>query len=121
MNEIGTKNCDQYFELTIAPQWRARAEAIAYCTDVGKDLRKSVVAGTTNQEQFDLRLDPYAVKNDAQKIRERYEKCDEIDFWTLNERGVELILREQTRLVLADKCEYRDWVAEFKRVLSSKN
>lgn len=115
LNEINPKQCDDYFNRRILPQWVARAEAIQYCSDFAWDLRSK----TESQQMevhgnYDLRIDPYALKDENDQLEKQFSRCVTIENWVANELGVETIIKEQTASVLNDKCYYKDWLAEFK-------
>ncbi|KAM9922878.1 hypothetical protein OXX59_005549 [Metschnikowia pulcherrima] len=115
LNEIGPSQCDQYFEQTILPQWRARSEAIQFCSKYAKSLRAEAQSKeTTLHEDYDLRIDPYAAKNARDYLDDQYARCVSVENWVANETNVESIIREQTASVLSDKCYYKDWLSAFK-------
>lgn len=118
LNEINLKQCDSYFTRTILPQWIAREEAIAYCSEYAKHLRtetESEKVGVSGN--YDLRIDPYALKDANDRLDRQFSRCSNIENWVANERSVESIIKEQTVNVLNDKCYYKDWLAEFKQAL----
>ncbi|KAK6458340.1 caffeine-induced death protein 2 [Scheffersomyces xylosifermentans] len=136
LNEIKSNTgCDEYFNSKIAPQWETRSKAIQYCDSYSKTLRKRTEEGIAlhdreasldsieklekkEPEEFNLRLDPYALRNHNQKLEEQYSQCDAIDSWVKNEKNVEDIIREQTNDILNDKCYYKDWLEGFKKLSS---
>lgn len=115
LSELGSESCDSYFRTSVVPQWRARAQAIDYCADYAQDLRHHTKAAT-QEAAADLRIDPYAVKNAKDAAAKLFDRCAAIEAWVANERGVEAIIRDQSASVLSDKCAYKDWLAEFKRL-----
>lgn len=118
LNEINPKLCDDYFHRRILPQWIARAEAIQYCSDFAHDLREKTESQKTQVHgNYDLRIDPYALKDENDRLEMQFSRCQSIENWVKNELGVESIIKEQTANVLSDKCYYKDWLAEFKIAL----
>lgn len=91
-NGHGTK----YFEEHIAPEWANREKVVDYCANYAQKLRKGISLDDDKMPDFDLRVDPYAVQNYKQKMREKFDTCDSIDNWVANERRVESIIRETT-------------------------
>ncbi|GEQ72769.1 hypothetical protein JCM33374_g6457 [Metschnikowia sp. JCM 33374] len=115
LNEIGPSQCEKYFNQTILPQWRARADAIHYCSGYAKSLRNEAQSKeTTINQDYDLRIDPYALKNAHDFLDRQYSRCVSVENWVANEANVETILHEQTASVLSDKCYYKDWLQAFK-------
>lgn len=120
LNEIKPGSCNSYFRTKIAPQWKARQELIQYCESRGAELRHETdqQGSSAQKPDFDLTLDPYALKEYQRKLESQYSVCQTIENWVENEKGVESIIREQTSNVLNDKCYFNDWMAEFKRLNS---
>lgn len=114
--------CDEYFKEQIAPQWEARASLINYCTQYSHELRAKTekgVAVTPNlkdNDEYDLRKDPYAIRNVMERIDEQFANCDSIDNWISNENTVEYIVKGQTIDILNDKCYYGNWMEKFKEI-----
>ncbi|KAK6202573.1 caffeine-induced death protein 2 [Scheffersomyces amazonensis] len=126
LNSIKTnKECDEYFHAKIVPQWKARSEVITFCDNYITDLRNQTVSeiqqrghpDEIKESDFNLRLDPYALKSYKQKIEDQFAQCDRIEAWVRNEQSVETIIREQTDQVLKNKCYYKDWLVEFKKCI----
>lgn len=117
LNETPSSKCDEYFNRKIAPQWRARSEVITFCSNYAKEIREKVETQRSEvHNDVDLRIDPYALKNEMERLEQQTSKCTSIENWIQNESGVETIVREQTASVLNDKCYYKDWLAEFRSV-----
>lgn len=117
LNELTPGQCNTYFQQKIVPQWIARAEAVDYCERYASSLRlQTEEQRSTASEQYDLRIDPYALKDAHDTLDRQFAECVAIENWVKNERGVEAIIHEQTASVLNDKCYYRDWLADFKKV-----
>ncbi|CUM63451.1 uncharacterized protein PRCAT00001026001 [Priceomyces carsonii] len=121
LNEVkSTKDCDSYFQNTIIPQWEARSSLIGFCSDYVDHLRAESSHGNTilpdliNPDDYDLRLDPYAIKNKEDQIGAQFAQSNAIANWVQNEREVESIVREQTAEILNEKCYYKDWLKAFK-------
>lgn len=116
LNEIPRSKCDEYFNRKIVPQWRARSEVITFCSNYAKEIRLKVeLRKAEAHNDHDLRIDPYALKNELSQLEEQTSKCTTIENWIHNESGVEAIIRAQTADVLNDKCYYKDWLAAFKK------
>lgn len=116
--------CGDYFRTTVVPQWQARSRLIEYCQDYAHQLEVEIaaVAGAgagagagASDVAFDLRRDPYAAKDHQRQIDNQSAIKTTIANWTANELQIEAIVREQTVDVLNDKCEFKDWMAEFRR------
>lgn len=116
--------CDEYFKTEITPHWKARASLIGYCTKYASELRsktEKAVAVTSNLEDsdvYDLRKDPYAIRNVMERIDDQFANCDSIDNWTSNEKTVEKIVRSQTIDILNEKCYYGNWIQKFKNLIN---
>lgn len=120
LNEIKVSQCDKYFSQNILPQWKARAEAIQYCSGYAKSLREEVKSKqTTIGEDYDLRTDPYALKDAQDVLDKQYSRCAAVENWVTNESNVESIIRDQTASVLSDKCYFKDWLQDFKKATGS--
>lgn len=118
LNEIPKSQCLAYFERNIVPQWAARAEAIEYCAEYARHLRKDAEdVKLAAAEQQDLRINPYAAKDSLEAAEVRYAQCLAIENWVANESSVDAIIREQTANVLSDKCYYSDWLAQFQKAM----
>lgn len=118
LNEINPALCDDYFQRRILPQWVARAEAIQFCSDFARDLRRETESKKVEvHEKHDLRIDPYALKDETDRLNQQFSRCSTIENWVENELGVERIIKEQTASVLNDKCYYKDWLAEFRNAV----
>lgn len=118
LNEISSKHCDDYFNKKILPQWVARAEAIQFCADFASSLRsKTELEKVEVHGNFDLRIDPYALKDENDRLDRQFSRCSSIENWVANELKIESIIKEQTASVLNDKCYYKDWLAEFRQAL----
>lgn len=130
LNDKSNTDCQKYFDKKIIPQWNARTAAIMYCSNYATELRQktlhalavseqpgaSSTPATTSSEpdgSFNLRLDPYALRNYTEKLKEHFLTCDLIDNWVQNENTIEGIVREGTVEVLNEKCFYRDWMKKF--------
>lgn len=114
LNEINPKQCDDYFQRKILPQWVARAEAIQFCSDFALDLRSRTESQQVEVHgNYDLRIDPYALKDENDRLEKQFLQCSNIENWVANEQQVETIIQEQTASVLNDKCYYKDWLGEF--------
>lgn len=118
LNEIDRGDCDKYFETEIVPQWKARTNVIDYCRKYSEELRKEVGGGggsgadsKAKNTDFDLRLDPYALKSHEEELQTKYSQIDSIRNWTQNEESIETIVRDQTAAAFCDKCYYRDWLS----------
>ncbi|KAG7191855.1 uncharacterized protein KQ657_002644 [Scheffersomyces spartinae] len=125
LNEIQPSACNEYFQTVIVPAWKERSHAIEYCSDYALFLRQtsdsSKLEGDNNghrtESDFDLRTDPYALKNYNEQLQSQYSQCDQIDNWVLNERNIETIIRGLTEEILNQKCYYGHWIEEFKKSL----
>ena len=111
-----------------------------YCSNYSHDLRQKTLQAIviTNEEpsktqdqtktqipqnsdiSFNLRLDPYALRNYTEKLKEHFLKCDLINNWIKNEQTIEGIVREGTVEVLNQKCFYGDWMNKFNEVARSR-
>jgi hypothetical protein len=140
LNDKTNKDCQKYFDTKIVPQWEARTSAIMYCSNYSHDLRQKTLqaiaiakeepCNTQDQTKtkipqnggnsFNLRLDPYALRNYTEKLKEHFLKCDLIDNWVKNEQTIEGIVREGTVEVLNQKCFYGDWMRKFNEVVRSR-
>lgn len=117
LNETPLNECDEYFSRKIAPQWRARSEVITFCSNYAKGMRQKIETQKSEvHNAVDLRIDPYALKDEIVRLEQQTSKCTAIENWTHNEARVETIIREQTASVLNDKCHYNDWLAAFRDV-----
>lgn len=114
------KDCNTYFKDTIVPQWKVRGDVINYCEQYAQEQRLSIVAVKEENQEFNLRLDPYALRNHQDEVQERFNQLDSIDQWVKNEQLVEVIIRDQTSDVLNDKCFYDDWVTKFRDTVNRK-
>ncbi|SGZ52111.1 CIC11C00000001998 [Sungouiella intermedia] len=118
LNEIKPKQCDDYFARSILPQWIARQEAIQYCSDYARDLHNKTESEKVEVSgNYDLRVDPYALKDANERLVKQFSECSNIENWVANELSVESIIKEQTANVLNDKCYYKDWLADFRQAL----
>lgn len=121
INGVPTSNCKDYFTKHVIPEWQIRSSVIEFCKGYAKDLRKETEEKKLEQNRvetsgdFNLRLDPYALKNHKDVLERQFSQCDMIDNWVRNESQVEGIIREQTVEVLNEKCYYNDWMEEFKK------
>lgn len=113
LDGITNDNCDKYFKQVMLPQWDMRNKVIGFCGDYASRLRKEIHEEKKDTPQFDLRLDPYALKNHQQKIEEKYQKVETIENWVTNEQSVESIIHERSVTVLNQKCYYKDWYKQF--------
>lgn len=117
LNETPINKCDEYFNRKIAPQWRARSEVISFCSEYAKGIRETIETHKSEaHKNVDLRIDPYALKNEIERLDQQTTKCTTIENWIQNESGVEKIIREQTASVFNDKCYYKDWLDTFKSI-----
>ncbi|OBA19250.1 hypothetical protein METBIDRAFT_33448 [Metschnikowia bicuspidata var. bicuspidata NRRL YB-4993] len=117
LNEINTTDCDRYFAEEIVPQWQARSEAILFCAEFARGLRTEAKSKeSTINENYDLRVDPYALKNAHEILDNQYSRCVSVENWVANEANVESIVREQTAKVFSEKCYYKDWLKAFRSV-----
>ncbi|KAK6464895.1 caffeine-induced death protein 2-domain-containing protein [Scheffersomyces coipomensis] len=122
LNSIKTnKECDEYFQKKIVPQWKARTDVIEFCSNYVTRLRLETEQeierrGHPNEianTDFNLRQDPYALKNYKQKIDDQFAQCDRIQLWVNNESSIESIIREETAYVFNDKCYFKDWYRAY--------
>lgn len=113
LNETKLSDCDSYFNRKIVPQWQARAHAIQFCSDYAKQLEQEATTGRPNPADYDLRTNPYARRDDLEKIELQNARRATIDNWVRNEQNVEKIIREQTIKIFNDKCYYKDWLKQF--------
>ncbi|PVH14291.1 uncharacterized protein CXQ87_002419 [Candidozyma duobushaemuli] len=118
LNETQPKDCDAYFNRKIVPQWQARAHAIQFCSDYAKRLEQEVAAGSPKSADYDLRTNPYALKDDLEKIELHNARRATIENWVRNEQNVEKIIREETTKIFNDKCYYKDWLQQFADAIS---
>lgn len=117
LNEVNLRDCDSYFSRKIVPQWRARADAIAYCSNYAKKLREDTESSISGEKNYDLRVNPYALKDEKDRLDRQYATCTTVENWVRNEEIVEKIIHEQTTGILNDRCYYKDWLAEFRALL----
>ncbi|ODV78892.1 uncharacterized protein CANTADRAFT_42282, partial [Suhomyces tanzawaensis NRRL Y-17324] len=126
LNELkGNQACDVYYTNTILPQWNARAQIIQYCSDYAIQLRAQAEgkhpmpepkpASADDPDPYNLRIDPYAVKNRNAELESRFSQVEEVERWVRNERSVESIVREETAKALSDRCYYRDWLNVYSK------
>lgn len=118
LNETRPSDCDSYFNKKIVPQWQARAHAIQFCSDYAKKLEQEVAASRPNPADYDLRTNPYAMKDDLDKIEQQNARRATIENWVRNEENVEKIIREETTKIFNDKCYYKDWLQQFADMVS---
>lgn len=115
LNRLDTNlQCDKYFKETIIPQWNARSSLIDYCSSYSAELRaktENSASLTDPNTEYDLRKDPYALRDNTEKINQQFAECLNIDNWVNNENTVESIVREQTISTLNQKCYHKDWAA----------
>lgn len=117
LNEIKVSQCDSFFFENIAPQWQARSDVIMFCDKFAKTLRAEAnLKRVTTNNDYDLRTDPYALRNAHDIIDSQSSRCAEIEHWVSNEEHIESIIREQTANVLSDKCHFKDWLQEFEAI-----
>lgn len=115
LNELAAGECDSYFGRKIVPQWKARTDAIGFCASFARQLRKETESLIPGDGEYDLRLDPYAEKNEKDRLAQQFARCVAVENWVANEAFVEKIVRERTAKVLNDKCYYKDWLDEFRK------
>lgn len=116
LNETTKEKCDSFFRSQLLPHWSARADLILYCSDEASNLRSQVrLNRATSNSNVDLTLDPYAVKDANQKLKDLFAACEAIENWVSNERLVENIIQEHSADVLNRKCYYYDWLQDFRR------
>lgn len=114
LNEINRSQCDSYFQTHIVPQWNARSKLIQYCKDYSHRLRSDIHETELGPaKEFDLRLDPYALKEYEQAKQQKFSQIETIDNWVENEQMVESIVRQQTHNTFNDKCYFKDWLGYF--------
>ncbi|GBL50899.1 hypothetical protein ACI3LY_000528 [Candidozyma auris] len=118
LNELKPEECDAYFNKKIVPQWQARAHAIQFCSDYAKRLEEEVAASKPNPANYDLRTNPYAMKDDLDKLEMQNAHRRTIENWVSNEQNVEKIIREETIKIFNNKCYYKDWLKQFKETIS---
>lgn len=116
LNETKLTECDSYFNKKIVPQWQARAHAIQFCSDYARKLEQEVAASKPNPADYDLRTNPYAMKDDLEKLEQQNARRVTIENWVQNEKNVERIIREETIKIFNDKCYYKDWLKQFEEV-----
>lgn len=117
LNETPRSQCDAYFRNKIAPQWKARSEVITFCSQYVKGMKEKLeVQKLEIHNDIDLRVNPYALKDEIDRLDQQTSQCTAIENWVRNESGVEMIIREQTASVLNDKCYYKNWLEEFKGI-----
>lgn len=124
LNLVKSKEeCDKYFQNSILPEWKARAEIIEYCSAYSAQLRDTTSRSAESRvaclsylnDQSDPRVDPYAQRSLLEEKERRFQDCDFIDNWVKNEKIIDDILKESTQEVLNQKCYYRKWIESFKK------
>lgn len=124
LNEINSSQCDSYFRDIIVPEWNTRASVIQFCKNHSHKLKQEIEqtgarpssdssSDSNGNREFDLRLDPYAMKEFEQSKEAKYSKINTIDNWVENEDMVESIVKEQTQNAFNDRCYYKNWLTYF--------
>lgn len=115
LNEIPKSTCDNYFQDVIIPLWKEREKLIQYCGNYAQQLRKEVEIPQEQLKQieYDLRMDPYALRDHKQIMDLKYYKLETIENWMQNESTVENIIRDQTVQAFNERCHYKDWLKMF--------
>lgn len=77
-----------------------------------------MAAALPKSADYDLRTNPYALKDDLEKIELQNARRATIENWVRNEQNVEKIIREETTKIFNDKCYYKDWLQQFADAIS---
>lgn len=115
LNEISKSKCDSYFEQVILPLWRKREKLIKYCGSHAEKLRSEVQLPEEELKkiEYDLRMDPYALRDHKELMQLKYRKIEAIENWVHNESTIESIIKDQTASLFNQKCYYKDWLKAF--------
>lgn len=117
-----SKQCDDYIQHELFPNWQARDKIISFCDAHLQQMRESanskgLASEQPSSEKIDPRLDPYGARDQFRAKEIRDKDWRDLNDWITNGRQVERILRDNTVGQLRQNCcpetdyfdKFREW------------
>ncbi|CDK25230.1 unnamed protein product [Kuraishia capsulata CBS 1993] len=102
--------CKSFINDLLLPSWKARLQAIEYCSSVEREMRLEIEAShreVSNKKLVEPKLDPYAARDALEEVNQQFEGVDRFRGWLENESQVETIVRNRTIGIMQDSCGVR--------------